>query len=606
MTTVEQPARHIHFSSNYSTQSSTLPVPVLTTSAPDSDASPDPMDTSSDNAARDSQNASPRGDKQTMQSANSVDQDSQSNLRNGTVGQHAVGAAAAAQQPKAISAAFIHKLYSMLEDQSIQHLISWSSTNESFVMSPSTEFSKVLASYFKHTNISSFVRQLNMYGFHKVSDVFHTGSPDSPLWEFKHGANNFRRGDLNGLRDIKRRASRHTLIHRDSFSNATPKMTLQPPPPPPPGAPMEPPMPDPVEARLSMLEFNLQDVYARLARSEDAYANLSAKCQMLSEGLARCHYWSGELSSQLLGMVPDPENAIHRDVSALRAEINRNADILRSHEVPHENLQPTRPPYMTAPSYDHGAPVSPRQQAMDASRRPSLQPTSRTSSFRAPMPPHMTASPHRFGSLSGPSGPPSPSSRQPAPPPPPPPTYSTLPPPPAPAPAGQPSLQHRPASPPMNLSRRHTSADIRLQGWNGPPHAIPPPPPPPAHGTSPYSTGGQSSAAWPTSPFRQANNEGQQIRDTLAQYELPRATSRLGSRQTTPPEPPSYANNSSEAGWQLPGPKFSFKGVEASAPGTRRSSMASNVHSLLNPTADSNHERDAEDGPEDRKRKRLG
>ena len=33
----------------------------------------------------------------------------------------------------------------MLEDQSIQHLISWASTNESFVMSPSSEFSKVLS-----------------------------------------------------------------------------------------------------------------------------------------------------------------------------------------------------------------------------------------------------------------------------------------------------------------------------------------------------------------------------------------------------------------------------------------------------------------------------
>jgi hypothetical protein len=33
----------------------------------------------------------------------------------------------------------------MLEDQSIQHLISWSSTNESFVMSPSSDFSKVLS-----------------------------------------------------------------------------------------------------------------------------------------------------------------------------------------------------------------------------------------------------------------------------------------------------------------------------------------------------------------------------------------------------------------------------------------------------------------------------
>jgi hypothetical protein len=71
-------------------------------------------------------------------------------------------AASAAQQPKVVQTAFIHKLYkwvcpvticlarplmrrSMLEDQSIQHLISWSNTNESFVMSPSTEFSKVLA-----------------------------------------------------------------------------------------------------------------------------------------------------------------------------------------------------------------------------------------------------------------------------------------------------------------------------------------------------------------------------------------------------------------------------------------------------------------------------
>ncbi|KAI5246737.1 hypothetical protein E4T42_06204 [Aureobasidium subglaciale] len=554
MTTVEQPPRHIHFSSDYPTQPSNRPIPVLTTSAPDSDSSPGSMDTSPDNPARDSQNASPRGDKQNMQSGGPADLEGQAGQRNGILGQHAVGAAAAAQQPKAISAAFIHKLYSMLEDQ--------------------------------------------------ISDVFHTGSPDSPLWEFKHGANNFRRGDLNGLRDIKRRASRHTLIHRDSFSNATPKMTLQPPPPPPPGVPMDTSMPDPVEARLSMLEFNLQDVYARLARSEDAYANLSAKCQMLSEGLARCHYWSGELSTQLLGIVPDPETTIHRDVSALRAEINRNGDLLRLHEAPHENLQPTRPPYMTAPSYEHGGPVSPRQQATDASRRPSLQPGSRASSFRAPMPPHMTASPHRYGSLSGPSGPPSPSSRQPAPPPPPPPTYTNLPPPPP--PVAQTPLQHRPASPPLNLSRRHTSADIRLQGWNGPPQALPPPPPP--HGGSPFTTAGQNSAQWPSSPFRQGNNEGQQIRDALAQYELPRATSRFGSRQTTPPDagPPSYANNSSEAGWQLPGPKFPFKGVDASAPGTRRSSMASNVHSLLNPTAESHHERDADEGPDDRKRKRLG
>lgn len=34
---------------------------------------------------------------------------------------------------------------SMLEDSSIQHLISWSATAESFVMSPTADFSKVLS-----------------------------------------------------------------------------------------------------------------------------------------------------------------------------------------------------------------------------------------------------------------------------------------------------------------------------------------------------------------------------------------------------------------------------------------------------------------------------
>lgn len=74
-------------------------------------------------------------------------------------------AAAAIHQPKIVQTAFIHKLYkygdlpkrapclgiftnigrSMLEDKSIQHLISWTPTSESFVMQPSHEFSKVLA-----------------------------------------------------------------------------------------------------------------------------------------------------------------------------------------------------------------------------------------------------------------------------------------------------------------------------------------------------------------------------------------------------------------------------------------------------------------------------
>jgi len=56
--------------------------------------------------------------------------------------------APAVHQPK-VQTAFIHKLWSMLEDQKIQHLISWTANSDSFVIQPSHEFSKVLSQYFK-------------------------------------------------------------------------------------------------------------------------------------------------------------------------------------------------------------------------------------------------------------------------------------------------------------------------------------------------------------------------------------------------------------------------------------------------------------------------
>lgn len=124
--------------------------------------------------------------------------------------------AAAAGTPKVSQAAFIHKLYSMLEDATIEHLISWSASNDSFIVSPGEEFSKVLRQYFKHTNVSSFVRQLNMYGFHKVNDTFTFHGGDSSQWEFKHGGGSFKRGDVESLRGIKRRASRQSASQRDS------------------------------------------------------------------------------------------------------------------------------------------------------------------------------------------------------------------------------------------------------------------------------------------------------------------------------------------------------------------------------------------------------
>ncbi|KAG0935426.1 hypothetical protein G6F57_007097 [Rhizopus arrhizus] len=104
--------------------------------------------------------------------------------------------------------AFVNKLYKMLEDIHIQNLISWSERGDTFSVSNPTIFSKtVLPQYFKHNNWQSFVRQLNMYGFHKVNDMIHT-NPDNQTWEFKHP--NFKRGAIDDLQFIKRKINSKT------------------------------------------------------------------------------------------------------------------------------------------------------------------------------------------------------------------------------------------------------------------------------------------------------------------------------------------------------------------------------------------------------------
>ncbi|KAL1865987.1 Flocculation suppression protein [Paecilomyces lecythidis] len=501
---------------------------------------------------------------------NNTNGSSETGNANSAAPNQTIGAAAAAQQPKVVQTAFIHKLYNMLEDQSIQHLISWSSSNESFVMSPTSEFSKVLAQYFKHTNISSFVRQLNMYGFHKeVSDVFHTGSPDSALWEFKHGNGNFKRGDLVGLREIKRRASRHALIHRDSFSNHKPGVPQQ-------GAPSE-PIHDATEQRFLNLEHSLYDMHSRLARSEESNAALSARCQTMADSLVKCCQWTHSMSHFLMALVPDRSSPLYRDVSNMQKDVERQLDTVRALENPHESLLSGRQPYFANMSIDPGPPLSPRQVPQDESRRPSMVDAMR-GNIRPPVPQHLAVSPRRYGSIAAPNAPSS---------------YNRLQ-----VPGQQPPVPHplsSVSSPPgPNLARRHTSADIRQHGW------LP--------GTSPSGdTAGNPNSQWPPSPHRAPAPEDQQVREVLAQYEMggPRRPHDM-SRHATPPLTTGHGPSSMNVdnGWTIGGPKFLRH--ESSLPATRRSSMASNVHSLLNPAETA--ERPDEDEAafaEDRKRKRL-
>ncbi|KAF8044944.1 hypothetical protein N665_5963s0002 [Sinapis alba] len=92
-------------------------------------------------------------------------------------------------------APFLSKTYQLVDDQSTDDVVSWNEDGTAFVVWETAEFAKdLLPKYFKHNNFSSFIRQLNTYGFRKTV-------PDK--WEFAN--ENFRRGQEDLLSEIRRR-----------------------------------------------------------------------------------------------------------------------------------------------------------------------------------------------------------------------------------------------------------------------------------------------------------------------------------------------------------------------------------------------------------------
>ncbi|CCF56737.1 hypothetical protein KAFR_0B04410 [Kazachstania africana CBS 2517] len=159
---------------------------------------------------------------------------------------------------------FIHQLHSILQEPDLHNLICWSPMeNNIFLLKPhDPNFStQVLKRYFKHGNISSFVRQLHMYGFHKLPSHNHMTNSTanttttattinnndmnfenrdkdkaSVEWHFTHPSGHFYRdADASTLNKIQRKSAgigkdgkrKNVLSHVSvSFINPTSKNLL--------------------------------------------------------------------------------------------------------------------------------------------------------------------------------------------------------------------------------------------------------------------------------------------------------------------------------------------------------------------------------------------
>uniref|UniRef100_A0A7S0KMR0 HSF-type DNA-binding domain-containing protein n=1 Tax=Micromonas pusilla TaxID=38833 RepID=A0A7S0KMR0_MICPS len=96
-----------------------------------------------------------------------------------------------------IAAPFLRKVYAIVSNPETDDIVSWTGNGKQFTVHKLNDFStKILPSNFNHPNFSSFVRQLNSYGFRKV---------EHSSWTFANY--DFFQGGEENLKKISRKTS---------------------------------------------------------------------------------------------------------------------------------------------------------------------------------------------------------------------------------------------------------------------------------------------------------------------------------------------------------------------------------------------------------------
>ena len=113
---------------------------------------------------------------------------------------------------------FLSKLFDILSNTNNNSAISWDPEGKKIVISDIVKLcNEVLPKFYKHKNYSSFIRQLNLYGFHKTRGIL----DNSEKYEHEKFTKNITKEEIKQISKVARH--KHMIKSLDTFINSNNK-----------------------------------------------------------------------------------------------------------------------------------------------------------------------------------------------------------------------------------------------------------------------------------------------------------------------------------------------------------------------------------------------